>query len=222
MIIRFQSLYQRFLIELTLRGKSPKTIDLYTRCLRQVSDYFDTCPTSLAPISSSCRFHRRPRVPRMFLLWECLSMIIWNLEPAIAGHLRYLARAALPHGLINVLGVIARHPFIELEDDPVEAVVGASVHGEKGRRWRIWLRPLEDSGSPFRRMGCIRAGVCLCRAIPFAQNAAASGQGETGGYGNCRGVLQDLHCPSSSFDVDRMLSSRFGSFRSMSKLVIAH
>lgn len=39
---RFQSLYQRSLTELTLRGKSAKTIDLYCRCLSQVSDYFDT------------------------------------------------------------------------------------------------------------------------------------------------------------------------------------
>ena len=46
---RFQSLYQRYLTELTLRGKSAKTIDLYARCLRQVSDYFDTCPDQLSP-----------------------------------------------------------------------------------------------------------------------------------------------------------------------------
>lgn len=45
---RFQSLHQRYLTELTLRGKSPKTIALYTRCLRQVSDFFDTCPDQLS------------------------------------------------------------------------------------------------------------------------------------------------------------------------------
>jgi len=45
---RFQALHQRYLTELTLRGKSPKTIDLYTRCLRQVSDHFDTCPDQLS------------------------------------------------------------------------------------------------------------------------------------------------------------------------------
>lgn len=45
---RFQFLYQRYLTELTLRGKSTKTIDLYSRCLRQVSDYFDTCPDQLS------------------------------------------------------------------------------------------------------------------------------------------------------------------------------
>lgn len=44
----FQQLYQRYLTELTLRGKSPKTIDLYARCLRQVSDFFDTCPDQLS------------------------------------------------------------------------------------------------------------------------------------------------------------------------------
>ena len=45
---RFQALHQRYLTELTLRGKSPKTIDLYTRCLRQVCDYFQTCPDQLS------------------------------------------------------------------------------------------------------------------------------------------------------------------------------
>jgi hypothetical protein len=45
---RFQALHQRYLTELTLRGKSPKTIDLYTRCLRQGSDYFETCPDQLS------------------------------------------------------------------------------------------------------------------------------------------------------------------------------
>lgn len=44
---RFQSLYQRYLTELTLRGKSDKTIDLYARCLRQICEYFDTCPDQL-------------------------------------------------------------------------------------------------------------------------------------------------------------------------------
>ena len=44
----FQQLYQRYLTELTLRGKSPKTIDMYARCLRQVSDFFDTCPDQLS------------------------------------------------------------------------------------------------------------------------------------------------------------------------------
>ncbi|MBC7193719.1 site-specific integrase [Marinobacter sp.] len=45
---RFQDLHQRYLTELTLRGKSPKTIDLYTHCLRQVCDFFDTCPDQLS------------------------------------------------------------------------------------------------------------------------------------------------------------------------------
>ena len=45
---RFQVLHQRYHNELTLRGKSAKTIDLYTRCLRQVSDHFDTCPDQLS------------------------------------------------------------------------------------------------------------------------------------------------------------------------------
>jgi len=44
---RFNKLYQLYLNELTLQGKSPKTIDMYSRYLRQVSNYFDTCPDQL-------------------------------------------------------------------------------------------------------------------------------------------------------------------------------
>ncbi|MAZ05618.1 MAG: hypothetical protein CME81_04355 [Halomonas sp.] len=32
----------------SLRGKSARTIDLYIHGLRQVSDYFDTCPSQLS------------------------------------------------------------------------------------------------------------------------------------------------------------------------------
>jgi len=45
--IRFDSLYQRYLNELTLQGKSPKTINMYSRCLRQIGDFFDCCPDQL-------------------------------------------------------------------------------------------------------------------------------------------------------------------------------
>jgi len=45
---RFQPLYQRYLTELTLRGKSPKAIDMYARGLRQVGDVFDTSPDQLS------------------------------------------------------------------------------------------------------------------------------------------------------------------------------
>jgi hypothetical protein len=41
---RFNQFYQAYLNELTLQGKSPKTIDMYSRCIRQVSVFFDTCP----------------------------------------------------------------------------------------------------------------------------------------------------------------------------------
>lgn len=44
---RFNQLYQAYLNELTLQGKSPKTVDMYSRCLRQVSVFFDTCPDAL-------------------------------------------------------------------------------------------------------------------------------------------------------------------------------
>ena len=44
---RFNQLYQAYLNELTLQGKSPKTLDMYSRCIRQVSVFFDTCPDAL-------------------------------------------------------------------------------------------------------------------------------------------------------------------------------
>jgi integrase/recombinase XerD len=45
---RFNLLYERYLNELTLQGKSPKTIEMYSRCLRKVADYFDCCPDQLS------------------------------------------------------------------------------------------------------------------------------------------------------------------------------
>lgn len=44
---RFDLLYQTYLNELTLQGKSPRTIESYSRCLRQIATYFDTCPDHL-------------------------------------------------------------------------------------------------------------------------------------------------------------------------------
>ena len=45
---RFNLLYQTYLNELTLQGKSPKTIDCYSRALRQVATFFDACPDQLS------------------------------------------------------------------------------------------------------------------------------------------------------------------------------
>ena len=44
---RFDNLYQSYLNELTLQGKSDKTIDCYSRCIRQITQYFDLCPDRL-------------------------------------------------------------------------------------------------------------------------------------------------------------------------------
>lgn len=44
---RFNQLYQRYLDELTLQGKSPRTIEAYSRCLRKTSTFFDACPDQL-------------------------------------------------------------------------------------------------------------------------------------------------------------------------------
>ena len=45
---RFNILYQSYLNELTLQGKTPNTINSYSRCIRQVSTYFDICPDKLS------------------------------------------------------------------------------------------------------------------------------------------------------------------------------
>ncbi|MBA6232863.1 MULTISPECIES: hypothetical protein [unclassified Colwellia] len=39
-----------YLNELTLQGKSPKTVDMYSRCLRQVVVFFYTCPDTLTAV----------------------------------------------------------------------------------------------------------------------------------------------------------------------------
>jgi site-specific recombinase XerD len=44
---RFNQVYQAYLNELTLQSKSPKTVNIYSRCIRQVSVFFDTCPDAL-------------------------------------------------------------------------------------------------------------------------------------------------------------------------------
>lgn len=44
---RFNLLAQSYLNELTLQGKSEKTIDAYCRCIRQTAAFFDTCPDDL-------------------------------------------------------------------------------------------------------------------------------------------------------------------------------
>ncbi|MCG6202613.1 tyrosine-type recombinase/integrase [Psychromonas antarctica] len=45
---RFDKLYQSYLNELFLQGMQPKTIDSYSRALRQVAEFFDTCPDQLS------------------------------------------------------------------------------------------------------------------------------------------------------------------------------
>jgi integrase len=46
---RFKKLYQRHLRLLKLQGKSPKTIDAYSRAVRRISEHFDCCPDKLTP-----------------------------------------------------------------------------------------------------------------------------------------------------------------------------
>ena len=44
---RFNHLYERHITELTLQGKSNKTIEMYSRSLRRLAEFFDTCPDHL-------------------------------------------------------------------------------------------------------------------------------------------------------------------------------
>lgn len=46
---RFDDLYQRHLRMLKLQGKSDKTIDVYARAVRRVTNHFDCCPDKLLP-----------------------------------------------------------------------------------------------------------------------------------------------------------------------------
>ena len=46
---RFDDLYQRHLRMLKLQGKSDKTIDVYARAVRRVTNHFDCCPDLLTP-----------------------------------------------------------------------------------------------------------------------------------------------------------------------------
>jgi hypothetical protein len=47
---RFNHLYQAYLNELTLQGKSHKALDMYSRCLCQVAVFFNACPDALTAI----------------------------------------------------------------------------------------------------------------------------------------------------------------------------
>ena len=48
---RFNLLYQSYLNELILQGKSEKTIDGYSRCLRQIASFFDTSHTPMLTLA---------------------------------------------------------------------------------------------------------------------------------------------------------------------------
>jgi len=46
---RFNNLYDRHQKTLKLQGKAMKTIDAYSRAIRRIRDYFDSCPDKLKP-----------------------------------------------------------------------------------------------------------------------------------------------------------------------------
>ncbi len=45
---RFKQLYQKHINELTLQGKSNKTIEMYSRSLRRITEQLNTCPDRLS------------------------------------------------------------------------------------------------------------------------------------------------------------------------------
>jgi integrase/recombinase XerD len=53
---RFDSLYEQHLINLTLQGKRPATIDAYSRALRRIAAFFDRCPDNLTTDDLKCYF----------------------------------------------------------------------------------------------------------------------------------------------------------------------
>ena len=46
---RYQSLYQQHVNALVRQGKSKSTIDVYSRAVRRITEYFDCCPDRLTP-----------------------------------------------------------------------------------------------------------------------------------------------------------------------------
>ena len=44
---RYQHLYEQHLINLSLQGKRPSTIDAYSRAVRRITQYFDQVPDTL-------------------------------------------------------------------------------------------------------------------------------------------------------------------------------
>jgi len=54
---RFNLLYQTCLRELTLQGKSDRTVEMYSRSIRKVSEYFDGCPDNLTKSQLKEYFH---------------------------------------------------------------------------------------------------------------------------------------------------------------------
>ena len=44
----FDLLYEQHLTNLALQGKQPTTIDAYSRAVRRIAAYFDSCPDNLS------------------------------------------------------------------------------------------------------------------------------------------------------------------------------
>jgi len=47
-LVHFNLLYQQHINELTLQGKSKKTIEMYSHSIRRLADYFDACPDMIS------------------------------------------------------------------------------------------------------------------------------------------------------------------------------
>ena len=53
----FDFLYHQHLTNLTLQGKRPSTIDVYSRAVRRITTYFDRCPDTLTTQDLKQYFH---------------------------------------------------------------------------------------------------------------------------------------------------------------------
>ena len=73
-------MYQEYLNALILQGKSPKTVDMYSRYLRQISLFFDTCPDALTAAELKGYFLKLVETKKTQLYMVCQYMPITMKE----------------------------------------------------------------------------------------------------------------------------------------------
>ncbi len=81
---RFNKRYQQYLNELTLQGKIPKIIEMYSHYIRHIAEHLDTCPDHLSTEQLKHYFitlveknhgarSRLPAMPSSFSITMCWS-----------------------------------------------------------------------------------------------------------------------------------------------------